>query len=202
MSSTPDSIVAAKQSLRKQFSEFRAALSTPEYERRSRLIADEVTTLPELLHARVVHVYWPMIDRHEVDTRPVVHRLDERGVTVVLPKVVQFDRYSSGSARLRHVRYPGASELVVNRWGISEPNVDEDVDVSSLDAVIVPVLGAGRNGHRIGHGFGFYDEFLSVTRAVTIGLVYKECLVDYVPHERHDIPIDILISEAEVFRVT
>ena len=86
-----------------------------------------------------------------------------------------------------------------NRWGILEPHGTPEVDLDTLDAVVVPAFGAGRNGHRIGHGRGFYDAFLSTIDAPAIGAVFAECFVDHVPADVHDVPLDMIVSEREVW---
>lgn len=191
-----------KSKLREQFRNYRRSLSDESYERLSALIVDEVKLLPEVEHAQCVHLYWPIIEQREIDTRPLFPWFEARGTDIILPKVLSFDVGGSASHRLSHVRYPGEEELEINKWGIAEPQSSEAVEISILDLVIVPAVGAGRNGYRVGHGYGYYDEFLAASSALTVGLVYDACLVESVPNEPHDVPLDILISEREVIRVS
>lgn len=101
-----------------------------------------------------------------------------------------------------HLRYTDEANLRLNQWGIAEPLDGDPVAVEDLDAVIVPALGAARNGHRIGYGFGFYDEFLAETSALKIVPVYDACVVEAVPVDPHDIRVDVLVTESNVFRPT
>lgn len=195
------SVAAVKAGLRERFRAYRHGLTLKRYEHLSGLIIDEAKLLPEVREAANVHVYWPMIDDREIDTRPLVRWLEARGQTIVLPRVVNFERTAGTSHRIMHVRYPGESELRFNRWGIAEPPPGNEVSVSTIDVVIVPALGAGRNGHRIGHGFGYYDEFLAATPAPKVVLVYDACLVDHAPSEPHDVPANVVISERALVRI-
>ncbi|HMB89478.1 MAG TPA: 5-formyltetrahydrofolate cyclo-ligase [Rhodothermales bacterium] len=189
-----------KADLRTQFAAYRQGLSETDYARRSTAIIARAKTLNELNAATCVHVYWPLVQRHEVDTRPLIAWLYEAGKQIVLPVVDSFDKKVLSTPRLRHIRYDPSISLTTNRWGIHEPDGGTGVPVEDIDAVVVPTLGAGRNGHRIGHGFGYYDELLADVRGPAIGLVYAACLVDAVPAEVHDRPLSVILTEDEVIR--
>ncbi|MEM1041755.1 MAG: 5-formyltetrahydrofolate cyclo-ligase [Bacteroidota bacterium] len=188
---------AEKAALRARFRDARLALTDAEAAAHSTAICERIAALPEVKAAGTVHVYWPVTARREVDTRPLVRRLHGAGTRVVLPVVADFD----GAPRLRHVRFEGEDRMQTNHWGIAEPVGTADADPSDLDVVIVPAFGAGRGGHRIGHGRGFYDAFLAGLAAVTVGAVYAACLVDAVPAEAHDVALGIVVTEREVVRV-
>lgn len=189
--------VSAKQALRERFAATRLALSEADVAAHSARIGAQVALLPEIRRANTVHVFWPIRARHEVDTRPLIHHLQAEGKAVVLPVVAPV----AGRPLLRHVRFEGEERMQTNRWGISEPVGTDDVPVETLDAVVVPALGAGRNGHRIGHGRGYYDLFLAGLSVPTVGVVYAECLLDHVPAESHDVSLDVLVTEQEVWRI-
>lgn len=192
---------AIKASLRARFRAFRAGLTDAEYERRSQAIVVRLKTLPELHEAGAVHLFWPMLTRREVDLRSLVHWLQTQKKQIVLPVVRTFSRGGDGSTgRLEHVRFSGLDDLRMNKWGIFEPFGTETVPVEGLDAVIVPALGAGRNGHRIGHGLGYYDEFLRDVQVPRICPTYEACLVDDVPAEPHDVPMTVIVTEQTVVR--
>lgn len=192
---------STKTDLRARFSAYRQQLSEVEYTQRSEAIVAQAQRLPELLKASCVHIYWPLVHRHEVDTRPLIALLHAIGKQIVLPVVDTFGQAENTTPRLSHIQYDPAGLLTPNRWGIHEPSGGTGVPVDQIDAVVVPALGAGRNGHRIGHGFGYYDEWLRYVQGSTIGLVYGACLEDEVPAEVHDIPLSIILTEDEVIRL-
>ncbi len=193
---------ATKTELRARFDSYRRNLSDSEYERLTNRILDRIVGVPELITADTVHVYWPMTDRREVDTRPLIERLRAQGKEVVLPVVVSFQSAARDAPRMEHVRYFGEDGLRLNRWGIAEPIKRESVAIADLDVVVVPAMGADRNGHRIGYGHGFYDVFLRQLTAPKVALVYHACLVKEIPIEAHDVPMDILVTENDVIRPT
>lgn len=194
-----ESISTQKEELRRRFLRYRRSLSEEDYRRRSAAIVARAGELEELQAARTVHVYWPMLAQREIDVRPLVSHLEAQGAEIVLPVVVTFA--AGETPTMSHIRHTGAEHLRANRWGILEPESGQKVAVDVLDAVVVPALGAGRNGHRIGYGRGFYDAFLSAVRVPKICLVYDACLVDVVPCQPHDVPMDVLVTERGSARV-
>lgn len=192
-----DVVNASKEELRRRFRAHRRSLSRDAHRRASAAIVARTRSLPDVEAARSVLAYWPLTDRGEVDVRPLVASLLDRGVSISLPVVTGFER---GAPDMEARRYTGPEALTANRWGIPEPIDGDRVDPTTLDLVIVPALGAGRNGHRIGHGAGYYDAFLNGLDVVTVGVVYAACLVDCVPADAHDVPLDVIVTDDATLR--
>lgn len=62
--------------------------------------------------------------------------------------------------------------------------------------VIVPCVGFSENGHRIGHGAGYYDRFLAKHTGFKIAIAFEAQLVPPFKHESHDIPMDAILTES------
>jgi 5-formyltetrahydrofolate cyclo-ligase len=189
---------SSKDAWRTQFRSFRRSLSPDAYRARSSLIEQRVLSLPTMSNPQVVHVYWALQERREIDTRLIITALRRRGAEVVLPVVQSFD---PASPTLEHRRYRGPSGLETNRWGIPEPVNTERVAPEALDVVLVPAFGADRSGQRIGHGTGYYDAFLASVACPRIALVYENCLVPSLPTAPHDVPMTTLVTEQNVIDV-
>ena len=191
--------MSEKDELRAEFEHYRASLDEATYRAKSTAICERAAALPEIHQAETVHAYWPQTKEHEIDTRPLIRRLRDEGKRIVLPRVVSFA--PDAPPEMEHVLFTGEDALRTNRWGLREPAGSETVAPSALDAVVVPAFGTGRtDGHRIGHGRGFYDAFLNPISAFTVGLVYAACLRDAVPAEAHDVPLRALVTERETLR--
>lgn len=193
MASTP--ATTTKDAWRTQFRAYRQSLSPRSYQVRSRLVAHRALSVPAVARGEVVHVYWPLADRGEIDTRPLIAALRGRGATVVLPVVTSFE---PEAPRLEHRRYEGPDALAPNRWGIREPEDTEQVPPAELDLVIVPAVGADRRGHRLGHGSGYYDAFLASVACPRIALVYQDCVVPSLPQDSHDVSMTSLVTEQAI----
>lgn len=196
-----DNTVAEKAFLRRRFVAWREALSSAAYTERSQAICDRLA-LQEGLHlAKTVLAYWPLTDRHEVDVRPLVRLLMASNKQIVLPVVVSFSRKAKAGPRLRLVQLRDEADLVQNRWGIWEPAGGPALPPEAIDAALVPALGAGRDGYRIGFGYGYYDELLASTTGQTYCPIYADCLLPTVPHDDHDQQVDLVVTESETHYV-
>lgn len=79
---------------------------------------------------------------------------------------------------------------------------EDDPDPSRIDVVVVPALAFTAEGHRLGQGGGWYDRFLVriPSRVLTIGVGFAEQVVDELPVEPHDVPLDVIVTDAGVCR--
>lgn len=187
----------SKDDLRSQFRTYRRNLSDTTYSARSTLICSRTLGLSAVTEAETAHVYWPQTEEGEVDTRPLIEALREQNTDVAMPVVTSYDPEAPS---MEHRRYDGPDAMSVNKWGVREPDGTEEISPDTLDVVIVPALGAGRNGHRVGHGSGYYDAFLETVDVPRIALVYEECLVPNVPADSHDVPMTTIVTEDSVIR--
>ena len=74
---------------------------------------------------------------------------------------------------------------------------EEEPDAAAIDLVVVPGVAFTASGHRLGQGGGWYDRFLLGLRpgVQRIGVCFRECLVDELPTEAHDITMDLVITD-------
>lgn len=89
-------------------------------------------------------------------------------------------------------------ELHKGAFDIEEPDGDTPVDPHLLDLIIVPAVAYDAKGNRLGRGKGFYDRLLSSSPATTVGIAYDFQLMEELPVEPHDIPVDIVITQTSV----
>jgi 5-formyltetrahydrofolate cyclo-ligase len=75
---------------------------------------------------------------------------------------------------------------------------EEEPDPRWPDVVIVPGLAFTADGDRLGQGGGWYDRFLAQRRAdcVAIGVGFREQLLESLPTERHDVVLDLVVTDA------
>jgi 5-formyltetrahydrofolate cyclo-ligase len=159
-------------------------------------ICDRLLALPELASARVVLAFWPMTSRQEVDIRGALRSLAARGVLVGLPII----RPSDPARFMAFGAYASDDALRAGPFGTLQPAGPGTLDGRQADAVVVPALGATRDGHRLGYGGGYYDRFLATTDAFTVIPLYSACLVDSFPIEAHDQAVDAVVTESEEIR--
>jgi 5-formyltetrahydrofolate cyclo-ligase len=188
-----------KRELRKHFRALRRTISAGAHEEASRRIAERVRALPEFSDARTVHSYWPVSEQREVDVRPLLDDLVEKSIRVILPVVLDFGP-PTGSPRLSHVEYRRGMKMKPNRWMILEPVDATPASTDEIDLIIVPALACDTKGTRLGHGLGYYDEFLSQTPGLRLCACMDSFVVDTLPADPLDQRVDVIVTESRLIR--
>ena len=97
------------------------------------------------------------------------------------------------------------SDLVLGKFNIKMPKKEnlKIINPKNLDLIFVPGLAYDKNGYRLGFGGGYYDRFLVKTsNANLIGVIYDEYILNELPKEKHDIPMNYLVSESVILKCT
>ena len=128
--------------------------------------------------------------RSEVNTHKMISEALKKKI-VVVPKTSSKNIVPSVIKSLK--------ELSPNKKGILEPRKVKKIGLNKIDVVIVPGTVFDKRGNRIGYGHGYYDKFLKkVPNAVKIGLAFDLQVVKRLPNEKHDIPMDVIITEKRI----
>ena len=136
-------------------------------------------------------VYWPF--QAEFDPRPLIDWLIGAGSAAALPAVVD----KKGPLEYRAWR-PG-DPLVDGVWDIPIP---ERRDVVAPKVVLAPLVGFDRACYRLGYGGGYFDRTLAAPtpRPLAIGVGFELSLLDTIHPQPHDIPMDLIVTEAGLRR--
>lgn len=184
-----NSISDQKALLRKELIAHRNSLSIIEWQKKSDLIKDSVLKSEEYIKADTIHCFISMNNRFEVNTHSLIEEMLLNGKKVVVPVM------STKNGILHHSKLESLLQLKENEWGVPEPKEVKEFDISSLELILVPLLGADLEGNRIGYGKGYYDRFLSKTDAIAIGILFHEFILDEIPINSFDRKLNGLISE-------
>lgn len=184
--------MASKPELRERALRQRDATDADFRSRADAAIARRAAPLLAALSPRGLAAYVAM--RSEVDPAPLVAAARKLGAVVGLPVVLP----QGGLAFLRHER---DDPLVPGGFGTLVPVAGAPEIVP--DVIIVPLVGFDRRGTRIGYGKGHYDRTIGVLRQrgaspVLIGVAFSVQEVDTIPHEPHDIRLDVIVTETEI----
>ncbi|MBI2542887.1 MAG: 5-formyltetrahydrofolate cyclo-ligase [Candidatus Aenigmarchaeota archaeon] len=96
------------------------------------------------------------------------------------------------------IRFTGFDRLETNNFGVKEPSGSE-IDKNRLEICIVPGVCFDVEGNRMGYGKGFYDRFLGDFNGLKIGICYEFQLVEKVHEKKHDITMDVIITEKDIY---
>jgi 5-formyltetrahydrofolate cyclo-ligase len=185
----------AKRLLRQKQRALRQALPAAAAAARSQRIVERLSRHPRLMAARAVALFWPMLDRREIDLRPLDEQLRARAIDVYYPYL---ERTDAGDM-ITGFRFVGAvDELVVGARKFAEPPAGARVALrGDVDVVVVPALAATPEGQRLGYGAGFYDATLAdlCPPAFSIVVVHDFQLMLELPMEPHDQTCDEVITD-------
>lgn len=132
--------------------------------------------------------------RHEIDTAPLVQQWLAAVGQVVVP-------YCLPGHQLGLFKLQDFAELSPGAYGILEPTshlrAERKASAESLELTVLPGVAFDLRGNRLGHGMGYYDRLLPHIRPECrrIALAFECQIVDCVPAEPHDIPVETIITE-------
>ncbi|MCZ6836242.1 MAG: 5-formyltetrahydrofolate cyclo-ligase [Planctomycetota bacterium] len=160
----------------------------------SNLACNKLIGLDEFKDARVVLLYMPLVT--EIDVTAIALRCFQMGKTVCVPKV-DWQRKDMIGIEVNEL---DDNCMDVDDHGIRTPRQGQPVLPMQIDLVVVPGLAFDTKGHRLGRGGGFYDRYLARTRrgSIRMGICFDQQIVESVPIEPQDLPMDIVISDRRV----
>lgn len=163
----------AKAALRSQLKEILKAIAADERPAAAERASHAVFALPEYRAARRVMLFVSL--RSELDTRAIALEAWSAGKHVTVPRAHMEDR-SMEAVVIRSFE----QDMAKTKIGVLEPIGTECLAPRELDFVLVPGLGFGEHGERIGRGAGFYDRFLASLppTTVTCGYAFEQQVID------------------------
>ncbi|GAA0508359.1 5-formyltetrahydrofolate cyclo-ligase [Tatumella terrea] len=187
-----------RQQIRAQIRRQRQALSPQQQQLAAQQVAERALSFPLLAQARNVALFLSFDG--ELDTRPLIARLWQRGQQVYLPVLHPFSQ-----GQLLFIRYLPDTPLKPNRFGIPEPslNLTELAPLDTLDMILVPLVAFDAQGQRLGMGGGFYDRTLQHWQqhgVLPAGLAHCCQQVPALPTEQWDIPLPVIITPEKIWQ--
>jgi len=142
-----------------------------------------------VLGGMTVGFYWPF--QAEFDPRPLVTALVAAGARAALPVVV-----AKATPLEFREWYPGVA-LVPDSFGLSVP---EGTAALVPDAVLVPPVGIGAAGDRLGYGGGFFDRTLAslTPKPLSIAVAFELSRIPTTYPQPHDVLMDFVVTEDRI----
>ena len=135
------------------------------------------------------------LSRGEIDPAPLMRRLAAEGARLALPVI------TARGQGLRFRSWLPDDRLLRGALGILEPS--PGAAEITPDVLLVPLAAFDKAGHRIGYGAGHYDRTLAQlrkARSITaIGLAFGAQQVEAVPALQHDVALDFVLTDTQVF---
>ena len=138
-----------------------------------------------------IGAYWPI--KGEFDPLPALYRWTEGAPDGVIRRIgLPVADRATRSLRF-HVWYPGCP-MELDAYDIPKPKDTEEFAPALL---VVPCLGFGPGGVRLGYGGGFFDRTLSSVqpRPVTVGVSYTHGFLPLLRAGPQDTELDAILTE-------
>ncbi len=138
-----------------------------------------------------IGAYWPI--KGEFDPLPALYRWTEGAPEGFKRRIgLPVAQRETGSLRW-HVWYPGCP-MELDAYDIPKP---KDTDEFAPEMLIVPCLGFGPGGVRLGYGGGFFDRTLAsvAPRPVTVGVSYTHGFLPLLLPGADDVVLDAMLTE-------
>lgn len=187
-----DRITANKAELRGHLRKARRELDRELLYRESRKLCLYLLELPELQNAQTVFCY--VSCGGEVETHRLIETLLSRGKRVLVPRCRE-------NGMMDCVPIESLEQLLPGKMGIPEPPADlETADPRTVEFAVIPAVGCGLDGTRLGQGGGYYDRFLERVDCAHAALCLEDFLLPSVPAEPHDQRMKCIVTQRRVLR--
>ena len=164
----------------------RRALSTESRKQKSQAIVDSLIDLSLFEDAMTIATYLPLSS--EVDLSRLL-RLEHRSNSFVAPRTLP-------NFELSFHRVTSSDTLEIGFGDIQQPTESaESLSVGKIELFLVPLVACDRQGNRLGFGKGYYDRALADAPGYKLGIGFHCQLVDHVPFDSHDVPMNGFLSE-------
>lgn len=185
-----------KKELRKRILNIRNNMTEEDVKNKSNVIMNKLTDLTEYKNSNTVFVY--MSFGNEVVTSELIKRMLEENKRVVIPYTDTKNTVIIPS-ELKNIN----EDLVLNHFGYYEPVYEKikKVEPEEFDLIVTPGLVFDKQLNRVGFGKGYYDRILVRKRKDTkaVAVAYDFQVLDKVPSEEHDIKMDMIITEKNIY---
>ncbi|EDK41486.2 hypothetical protein PGUG_05584 [Meyerozyma guilliermondii ATCC 6260] len=204
-------LTSAKRDLRSRVRKVLSGVTSGSLHGQSTVVCRTLLESEQFRSAKSVGVYMNM-PTMEVQTESIIKACFDQQKAVFLPKCSSNARCEGRKKNyMSMIHVPSLGDVhnlePQGKYRLLEPTEGTEVfNTAGLDLLILPGMAFTKSGRRLGHGAGFYDEFLTVYQShfarvpYLVGLALSEQIVDDIPHEEHDWDLDCIISqEGQVF---
>jgi 5-formyltetrahydrofolate cyclo-ligase len=184
-----------KDALRKGMLHQRKNMKTDNITTFSKKIIGTLMNTPEFINSKNIMLYLSF--KNEVNTYPLVTWCLDNDKIVIAPYCIESER-KIVPFEINNL----TNDLTKSTFGVMEPKHDilKKANTQDIDLIIVPGVVFDIHCNRIGFGAGYYDRFLpkKSKNTITIGIAYDYQVIDNIPTNEYDVPLDFIITEKRI----
>jgi 5-formyltetrahydrofolate cyclo-ligase len=187
-----DETANQKRALRAELRERRRNKPLVTVEREAEQLTERLQELVATLGASSVSAY--LSSPSEPNTRPFLNWARDAGIRTLLP-ISRLDGlldWTTGDGETEELGHLGVPEAVGELLG--------PMAINDVDLILVPAASVDVTGMRLGWGKGYFDKTLgSMGKCPPVfAVLFDDELVDEVPRERHDEPVDGVVTPSRI----
>ena len=149
--------------------------------------------LHDAWQGQTVLAFMPLPDEPEIT--PMLVECLAGGGRLVLPRV------GSDRSLVLYEVTDFEEDLQPGSYGILEPHAAcRPVEPAAMDAILVPGRAFTTKGYRLGRGKAYYDTLLRDLAVPRVAVVYDCQVVEHVPVEEHDQPVDVIVTPTRILQ--
>lgn len=182
-----------KNEIRKHMLNLRNQLSKEERKKKSQKIKNVLCKSEEYQKAFWIFTYLNM--GSEVETISLIEQAWKDGKKTAVPIAIK------GSREMYFVEIMHFEGMKRSEFGVLEPQAgrEQEVEPQKDTLFIIPGSVFDEKGNRFGYGGGYYDTYLQrFSDKKRIALAYDFQILDKIPVEIHDKPMDFVITENRI----
>ncbi|MDP6490983.1 MAG: 5-formyltetrahydrofolate cyclo-ligase [Kiritimatiellia bacterium] len=155
-------------------------------------LQERLMALPAMRAAALVGLYMPLPG--EVEMAECEEMLANSGRGICVPA---FDPARGGYSM---AIVSSSTQYMDAPFGLREPEDPVWADPASIECIVVPGVAFDQACRRLGHGGGHYDRMLAEMTASKVGVAFDFQVFDEVPHDAHDVAMDLVVTPTHTIR--
>lgn len=180
----------SKEELRKAFLKMRVNFDSKKIEEYSDIVSKSI--LSHYLYNEMKNIMVYISFKNEVNLKYLIEQSWMNGKNIFIPKT------NIVAHTMQPYQINSWDDTIKGNYNLIEPkNNLTPFPIDEIELVLVPGIVFDRKGNRLGYGGGYYDRFFSqfIVHPFRIGVCYEFQLIDNLPSEQHDLPMNEIVTE-------
>ena len=170
-----------KEELRQKYLLIRKNIKSKD--KKDKAIYNKVINNSKIKSSNLILIY--VSKKEEVDTINIINYF-LKSKQIAVPKI------ENNIMNFYYIK--SLNDLKKGSFNVLEPITKDKVTDFNNCISITPGICFSKDNYRIGYGKGYYDKFYEDNNIYSIGLCYKESLLNNIPKDKGDIPVNEIIT--------